>query len=132
MLRRSDRVHSSTPAADDQVKITSALVNLTASAGLNAGARGLCLAGESGRRRKSLDREDTPACDTALNILPFPRERCFTAIRTGALVAPYRSRKGGTAMEIVGTLVIALVVGIGAQLIISGRDRDGYQPSCSV
>jgi len=31
-------------------------------------------------------------------------------------------------MEIVGTLVIALVVGIGAQLIISGRDRDGYYP----
>jgi len=119
VLRRSDRLHSSTPAADDQVKITSALVNLTASAGLNAGARGLCLAAESGRRRKSLDREDTPAYDTALNLLPFPRERCFTAIRTGALVAPYRSRKG---------LVIALVVGIGAQLIISGRDRDGYYP----
>jgi hypothetical protein len=34
--RRCDRVHSLSHFAEDQVKITFALVNLTASAGLNA------------------------------------------------------------------------------------------------
>jgi hypothetical protein len=87
-------------------------------------ARGSDLSAASSRRRKSYHREDTHACDTALNILRFPARALASQPSGWRASCLTRCRKEQPQWK--SDDRHRLLVGIIAKLLMPGRVTDGY------